>query len=317
MSLKIVVGIDGGGTRTRAMVATVTGQILAYAETGPASPKHTTSGEANVRQAIDDVLARTNCSPADVVALAAGLSGLDNPTDQQWAEQWTAAPGLACARVHVNDAVVAHIGAFRAQPGIVIIAGTGSNVFAVTDTGQHVRNGEFMHYAPAAAVHLAGDSVLRILAGDAGAGDQVLVEQVLDYWQVADIRALRAKGQQGFVADRLERLAQLSAMAPLVTTAATQGSPLAQTVCAQAAEALVLGVRLLGACFSYSPVPVAVEGSVGRSPYMLQTIDRQLQQHATPAYTLVEPAHPPVVGAVLLALQQIGQTNMNLEINAM
>jgi len=315
MSIEVVIGVDGGGTRTRVMVATVAGQMLAYAETGPASPKHTTNGEANVRQAIDDVLARANCSPANVVALAAGLSGLDNPTDQQWAEQWTAVPGLMCSRVHVNDAVVAHIGAFRSQPGILAIAGTGSNVYAVTDTGQHVRNGDFAHYARAAAVHLAIDSVLRILVGDADAGDRAFVDQVLNYWQAADINALRAQGQQGFVADRLERLAQLSAMAPLVTAAATHGSPLAQAVCDRAAEALVFGVRLLGTCFGYSPVPVAVEGSVGRSPYMLQTIDHHLQQHSTPAYTLVGPTHLPVVGAVLLALQQVGKMNVHIKID--
>lgn len=315
MSVEIVIGIDGGGTCTRAMVATLTGRVLAYAETGPASPKHTAHGEAHIWQAITDVLTRAGCSPGDMVALVAGLSGLDSPADHAWAERWTAVPGLTCPRVHVNDAVVAHMGAFRGQPNVLIVAGTGSNVVAVTDTGQHMRNGDFAHYAPAAAVHLASDSVLRMIASDATAEDHPFVDHVLDYWQVANIAALRAKGRHGFVADRLERLARFSAMAPLVTDAATRGSPLAQTVCDRAAEAIMLGVRLLGTCFNSSPIPVAISGGVGRSSYMLQAINRHLQQHSTPAYTLVDPAYPPVVGAVLLALQQVGGTAADLEID--
>jgi glucosamine kinase len=227
MSAEVVIGVDGGGTRTRAMMATRAGQVLAYAETGPASPKHTANGETNVRHAINEVLAQAPCPITDVVALAAGLSGLDSPPDQQWAERWTTVPPLTCPRVDVNDAVVAHVGAFRSHPGILAVAGTGSNVLAVTEGGKHVRNGDFAHYAPAAAVHLAIDSVLRILAGDADGADQAFVEHVLDYWQVANIGALRAQGRTGFVADRLERLARLSAMAPLVTDAAARGSPLA------------------------------------------------------------------------------------------
>ncbi len=72
---------------------------------------------------------------------------------------------------------------------------------------------------------------------------------------------------------------------------------------------------LLGTCFSYSLVPVAVAGSVGRSAYMLQAIDHHLQQHSAPAFTLVDPVHPPVVGAVLLALQQVGQMNVDVKID--
>lgn len=144
--MNVVLGVDGGGTYTRAMVATATGQVLAHTEAGPSSPKHTANGEANVRRVIDDALAQAGCSRRDVVALVAGLSGLDAPADQQWAEQWTALPGLRCPRIHVNDAVVAHVAAFRDQPGVLAIAGTGSNVFAITAQGQHLRNGGFMHY---------------------------------------------------------------------------------------------------------------------------------------------------------------------------
>lgn len=168
----------------------------------------------------------------------------------------------------------------------------------------------------AAAVHLANDSVLRILAGDADAADQTFVADVLHYWQVPDVEALRAIGQHGFVADRLERLARFSAMAPLVTEAAARGSPLAQGVCERAAEALVLGVRLLGTCFGASFVPVAVTGGVGRSTYMLQTIERLLREHTRPAYRVIDPTYPPVVGAVLLALQQINQPATSIVWNA-
>lgn len=50
----------------------------------------------------------------------------------------------------VSDAVVAHVGAFRGDPGIVAICGTGSLVFGVTAAGEQISNYECVHYAPPA-----------------------------------------------------------------------------------------------------------------------------------------------------------------------
>ena len=118
---KVVIGIDAGGSTTRAVCADLSGAVLAYAETGGANPSHNTDAKENVQAAIRRVIEQAERQLEDVVALVAGIAGLDVPDDHVWATEHTAVPGLACPRIQVNDAEVAHAGAFGTGPGIIAI----------------------------------------------------------------------------------------------------------------------------------------------------------------------------------------------------
>ena len=135
MTARVVLGVDGGGTFTRALIADLDGRVLASAETGGSNPSHHPRAEENAREAIQQVLVAAGCESAQVEALVAGFAGLDGPEDQEWADRFTAVPGLVCPHLSVNDAVIAHAGALRSQPGIIAISGTGSIVFGVTPAG--------------------------------------------------------------------------------------------------------------------------------------------------------------------------------------
>ena len=303
---KIVIGIDGGGTTTRVVVADVAGRIRATTTAGAASPNKTTQAQDNVQNAIRDVVLQSGHTLADVAGLVAGLAGLDAPEDQEWAERFTRLPGLNCPRLHVNDAVVAHAGALRSQPGIIVISGTGSIVFGVTEAGRHVRNYDFHHYARSGARHLAYDAVYGLLAGMAQSEDSAFQNELLAFWQAGDLAELRERGLAGFEPDPFERTRQFGQMAPLVTDAAQNGVPLAQTVCDTAANALGIGIRLVGGCFSSQCVKVALIGSVAQSEYMQQSIASTLSQSQEKRYDLTPPAFSSEVGAVLMALERYG-----------
>ena len=61
------------------MAADLTGRVLAYVQTGPASPNRSDRALENVQQAVRDVVLRSGCSLEDDVALVAGIAGLDSP----------------------------------------------------------------------------------------------------------------------------------------------------------------------------------------------------------------------------------------------
>jgi glucosamine kinase len=307
VTARVVLGVDGGGTHTRALIADLDGRVLASAETGGSNPSHHPRAEENAREAIQQVLTAAGCEPRQVEALVAGFAGLDGPEDQEWADRFTAVPGLVCPRLCVNDAVIAHAGALRSQPGIIAISGTGSIVFGVTPDGRHVRNYDFGHYAPSTARHLSYDAVYRLIAGEAEAADRSFLEAVLAFWDTVDVSALAELGARGFVADRQERNYRFGAMAKLVTAAAEQGVPVARAVCDQAATTLGIGIRLVGACFAEAPIPVALVGSVIRSPYPERAVKQVLARKANRDYQVVEPALPSVQGAVLMALERCGR----------
>ena len=64
----VVIGVDGGGTSTRALCATLDGRVLARAEAGGSNPSHNHDTEGNVQTAIKLVLQHADRSPGDVVA---------------------------------------------------------------------------------------------------------------------------------------------------------------------------------------------------------------------------------------------------------
>lgn len=100
--------------------------------------------------------------------------------------------GLHCAREIVNDTVVAHVGAFAGGAGIIVVAGTGSMILAINESGEVVRNDRYHHYAGGAR-HPSFDSMTRILIGDGGATDEDFVVSVLGYWHAADLDELRQR----------------------------------------------------------------------------------------------------------------------------
>lgn len=302
--VELVIGIDCGGTYARVIAADLSGKLLAATKTRVASASKTTSAQENVQNAICDAISRAGCQQSDVVELVAGIAGLDSPEDHEWAEKFTALPGLRCSRLHVNDAVVAHAGALQSQPGIVAISGTGSVVFGVTEAGRHIRNSDFHHYAYSSACYLSYEAVHRVLSGDIHPEDSGFAEEVLAYWSARDMSELRERGIDGFVADDFERNWLFGEMAPIVTEAAQKGVPLARSMCDLAGGALNTGVRLLGNCFTEKTVQVALVGGVIQSDYMQQAMARELAKSIDVYYQIVDPAFPSEIGAVLMGLRR-------------
>jgi glucosamine kinase len=318
VSEKIVIGIDGGGTYTRVMAVGLSGRVLSYVESGGANPFHNPDAKENIQTALSQTISLAGVELADIACIVSGFAGLDGEGDHKWANEFTSIEGLSCKRIHVNDAVIAHAGAMRSRPGIIVILGTGSIIFAVNEEGRHIRNYDFHHYAASAARYLSYETVHRIIAGEYHRDDEGFIKNVLDYWKVASIESLCKIGMNGFTSSTHESNKQFGNMCPLVTDAAERGIPLARSICDAGAKKVEIGVRLVGECFRNEEVPVSLIGGVARSGYMLKAISRGLSRQAKRKYTLVKPAFSAVAGAALLGLELAGiavnkQTEATLE----
>jgi glucosamine kinase len=301
---QVVIGVDGGGTYTRVLCADLEGNVLARTQAGGANPSKNADAEANIQQAIAQALGQAQRAPTQVVALVAGIAGLDEPADCEWAARFTTLPGCAVKPSCVNDAVVAWAGALALEPGIIIIAGTGCIIFGITETGREVRNYSFNHYAAATARHLTFATVFRILAGETTAADQPLIAQLLAYFGAATVRDLAEQAAQNAVITHPEQVRLYSGCAPAITAAAAQGTPLARAVCDAAVAALAQGVRIVGSLFEGAVVPYALIGGVAQASYLQQQVIQTLSAPTNKTYRAVTPAFSPETGAVLLGLQQ-------------
>ncbi|HET8747539.1 MAG TPA: BadF/BadG/BcrA/BcrD ATPase family protein [Ramlibacter sp.] len=136
-----LIGIDGGGSGTRAAVQRVHGETVG---TGTAGPSALGQGveqawdniQAAVRQAFEG--AQLPIPTWKRCALAAGLSGVSHAP---WREAFLAAdPGLARLEVE-TDSFTMLMGAHGGQPGVIVIAGTGSIAEALRADGSRATVG--------------------------------------------------------------------------------------------------------------------------------------------------------------------------------
>ncbi|MGM9490911.1 BadF/BadG/BcrA/BcrD ATPase family protein [Ideonella sp. YS5] len=126
MTQRFLIGIDGGGTGTRARLCAADGAPLGLGEAGASSLSH---GEQaawqQILHAIQRAFAQASmpCPPWSDCALAAGLAGANDPA--QAAAFRGLNPGFAPLLLE-TDSFTALVGAHAGRHGVILIAGTGS-----------------------------------------------------------------------------------------------------------------------------------------------------------------------------------------------
>jgi len=131
------VGVDGGGTSTRAVVADASGQLLGRGEAGASALNQgVEQAWRHIAQAIERAgvpgLQLRDC------ALGLGLSGTGVPAQLQ---AFVAAdPGVARFSL-VTDGFAGLLGAHGGRPGALLISGTGSVAEALLEDGSHRMTG--------------------------------------------------------------------------------------------------------------------------------------------------------------------------------
>lgn len=302
---EVVIGIDGGGSQTRVMVSDLSGHILSYAKGGASSIHKDSNAHENVQKTIQMALSVAGCSIDQVKGIYAGIAGYESEQDLKWVKRLTDVEGLHCPKWYVNDSVVAHAGAFLGKPGIVVVSGTGSIIFAVTEQGIQLKNNDFHHYAESAARFLSYDTIFEILAVNIQRSDETMVRNIQSYWNVENLDQLRTLAARGFIEDRRERDKKFGEMASIITNAAQEGSRLAQIVCDKAIDQIMVGVEILGSFFQSGLISVTGIGSVINSPYMKSKFIESLQSGKNKRYRFNNPELSAVSGAVMMALKSL------------
>ena len=138
-SRKLVVGVDGGGTRTRAVVMDDRWRTLGEGEAGPSNPLRVgvTSAAAAIREAIDRACAAARVRRREIVAAEIGLAGARREELRARMEDALRSLELGAVAV-VSDADIALFGATDGEPGLVVIAGTGSVCCGINARGKRV-----------------------------------------------------------------------------------------------------------------------------------------------------------------------------------
>jgi N-acetylglucosamine kinase-like BadF-type ATPase len=136
-----VIGVDGGATKTDAVVLSADGRVLGSGRAG-ASNWESVGLDGAVRAvgaAIDAALADAGRARGDVAASAFALAGVDWPSDHIRLDEALGALGLGGRRLVTNDAFAALRAGASSAVGCVSSAGTGAVAAGRNAAGETVR----------------------------------------------------------------------------------------------------------------------------------------------------------------------------------
>lgn len=135
-----VLGIDAGGTKTVCLLADEHGRVIADARGGGANLQ--AAGELEVEKVLHRVM-ETALAERDVrpAAICLGIAGVDRPADADAVRGIMRRIGFMTPTLVVNDALVALTAGAGDDPGVVIVAGTGSIAYGRDAAGRAARAG--------------------------------------------------------------------------------------------------------------------------------------------------------------------------------
>ncbi len=191
---KAVVGVDGGGSKTHAVIMDLDGAVIGEGICGPSNPLRVgiMKAAAAVREAIDKACESAQLRRTDLLAAEIGLAGARR--NELRARMRDALSGLGIGEtVVVGDADIALYGATEGEAGLIVIAGTGSICCGMNSRGKKVCAGG---WGPIAGDEGGGSWIARrALRAIAHASDgrgpaTTLGESACSYFHVSDANDL-------------------------------------------------------------------------------------------------------------------------------
>lgn len=288
----ICIGIDAGGSGSRLLAAALE-EPPQIERTGPAANLQR-QGLPDTARTLADLVREAEVGPAQ--ALVAGVAGAGRPSEQGALEQalrTTLGPAAPASIRVVHDATIALEGAFEGESGIIVVAGTGSVVFARDGSGAEHRAGGWGYLlGDEGSGHALGLAGLRAACHHLDGGPATSLTEHLATLGLDQAEALiHAVYREGWPVQQ---------MAPVVIAAAEAGDAVARAILAEEVSALVQQVRWIAERLGTIERRVALIGGLSQEPHYRHTLRAALAEQL-PGWALVAPRRSPVEGALRLA----------------
>jgi glucosamine kinase len=303
----IVVGVDGGGTKTRLVVADGAGHVLTSVSGGPSAIRNgdVETAADTIASLTGDALAAAGLADVTPSVLCAGVAGAGRDEPRAALRRALRSREVADDVLITSDAMVALTDAFGDGAGVLLIAGTGSVAFGRSPTGIEDRCGGWGAALgdEGSALWLAGRALsAATAAADGREPDTALLGALLTAAQCDEPDDLIAWSSDATPA-------AVAALAPVVLRTAENGDKRANTIAAIAAEELVLHVRTLARRLfgdERAAIPVALTGGLlSRGTLIRKLVEHRLKS-AVPGAVVHHDEVDAARGAVKLARKGVG-----------
>jgi glucosamine kinase len=304
----IIVGVDGGGTKTRALLSDERGERLAEAIGAGSAvrPEEVERSAGIIAGVVKDVLEKAELPDAHLRVLCVGVAGVGRESERQSLWEYLVAHQLADEVVVQTDFAVALDDAFGDGPGILLIAGTGSSAFGRGPTGTTARCGG---WGPVIGDEGGGAWIGRralsvvSAASDGREPETALTGAVLTAAEVREASELIRWAASATPA-------MLATLAPVVMSVADSGDLRANAIISMAVEELALHVRALARQLftdERASVPVAFTGGLlSKGSSYRKRLEHRMKT-AVPGAHIHQNEVDPARGAVRGALRYLAE----------
>jgi len=312
---QILLGVDGGGSKTTALVASLDDkgsiQILGRGRGGPSNLRLAGKQQSldSLNKAIDEALdeASLQTRTVDYAVLALAGSSFSDVRDE--VANWAQKRKLSRHVEITHDTAPVLASGPESDRGVALIVGTGSVAIGVNASGATVTLGGWGHWFgdKGSGFDLACKALSAVAEASDGIGpDTVMCDLVLDKLGISDPRHILEKVSAGGSVRR-----EVAALAPIVLEAAEQQDEVAIEIVKNAvAEAVKLVAAVADRLAFTRPYPLMLAGGVACS-------NRLFREELTAGFSRLDPApeplcivDEPVLGCLKIARSKLSRSGV-------
>ena len=299
-----VLGIDAGGTKTVCYLADAAGNIVGEGRGSGANLQ--AHGELEVEKVLHDIIEQALGDRAIApAAVCVGIAGVDRADDDRMVRAMMRRLGFRSRTLVVNDALIALVAGVADEPGVVIIAGTGSIAYGFNRDGFAARAGGWGYVLgdEGSGFWIGREALMAVVREADGRGPRTgLTPLVFEHFTLDEVGGLVRE-----VYDRGKHRQSVAALGPIVEQARAEGDVVAAEILRQASQELTRAaasvierLQMRGDSFH-----VVLSGGMFRLiPWLVDDVTQRLAEVAPKAS--VSPLRTePARGALHLALKAL------------
>jgi glucosamine kinase len=306
---RYVLGIDGGGTKTQALIADEEGHVQGWGKGGPSNYDDvgTEKAKAGIAEAVRMAHQQADLPEMPFASVFLGMAGVVSEKDRAVIRTIARQLNLADDQ-HIDidhDCRIALAGGLSGRPGIVLIAGTGSSCYGQNAAGESWIAGGWGHLiSDEGSSYWLGIQAMRCaVASSDGRLHSILKELVQDHFQLKEMRELMHR----IYVIGMSR-SEVASLAPLVIHAAQLGDEVALDLLRHGASDLAQMVGTVADKLHYSGgrCELALVGGLFNAGDVVLSPLHVAIQNRLPDCQILFAEMPPASGAALLALKNLG-----------
>ena len=303
-----VIGVDGGGTKTDAVLVDSAGKVLSRVRGG--SSNYQALGPAKLKDVLmsifNEILTKAMITSSSLNRIYLGLAGAGRLSDQQEIKNIFSDTEFKDLITVNSDAIIALAGAFSNQPGIILIAGTGAICFGKNNQGDVVRSGGWGYLLgdEGGGYYIGKSAIIASLKDFDGRGETTslrpIIETKFNLTSIDQIIPLIYK-------NNIDRV-MIADLAPIVFEQAKLNDTISRQIIKEVGVELghlakAVAKRL---DFADEKIKIALIGSIFKQKDLLvKEISKELYEISWDIQ-IMEPNYDPAIGAAILALNEIG-----------